>query len=118
MALAGVTAGYELWSETLIINGTVGTGSFDVEMTVTGYGDDEDAGKDVSSISADVSGYTMTVTIIDAYPSITYHVNFTITSTGTVPVHFTGWNPNLAGMPASADVTITPQGESGAIIDS
>ena len=118
MALAGITAGYAIWQETLTISGTVNTGSFEVEMSVTSVGDDEDADKDgISWIEASVDGYTMTVTITNAYPCITYYVNFQIMGLGTVPAHFTGWDWNLAGMPASADVTITPGIGSVALIN-
>jgi len=93
MALTGVTAGYAMWSETININGTVTTGTVGIKWSyVTDSAtDDEISGKETtSSVSASLSAdeNTLTVTILGAYPCITYSVPFDITSTGTVPVHF------------------------------
>jgi len=94
MALTGVSAGYAMWYDDLTINGTVNTGTFNVNMVVTNAYDNEADNKDVSHIGAlvDATGKIMTVTLYDAYPCITYAVEFDLVSTGTVPAHFTTWN--------------------------
>jgi len=107
MALAGTSASYALWFEDLTIDGTVNTGNVDVEWSFDGCGDNEAAGKDVSDITANIDGNTMTVTITNAYPCITYWVHFDIHCVGSIPVHFTPFVITSPGMDLSW-ITITP----------
>lgn len=98
LALAGVGAGYAMWYEDLTIDGTINTGTFDVEWSPGDCGDNEAPEKDVSSITASISGNTMTVIVTDAYPCMTYWVHFDVHCVGTVPAHFNAFvitgNPN------------------------
>ena len=89
LALAGTGVAYACWYETLTINGTVNTGNLDAEWSVgVGY-DTEPPEKDYSSISGVISpdGYTLTVTITNAYPCIDYYLPIDIHNTGTIPLH-------------------------------
>jgi hypothetical protein len=108
IALAGASAGYALWYEDLYIKGEVNTGSLDVEWSLYGTEDSEPDNKDVSKVVAEIIDDTLYVEVIDAYPCIFYYVYFDIHCTGTVPAHFTEWEWDLAGMPASAEVYIEP----------
>jgi len=120
LCLAAVGAGYAMWSETLNISGTVGTGNVDVEWSLHGFGDNEDEGKDVSSVNAEILNVgvkdqeTLNVTVTNAYPCITYTVLFDITSTGSVPVHLTDFSVNSGTLPAEAiDITLLGEDELG-----
>ncbi len=106
LALAGVTAGYALWSENLYIDGTVSTGDVDIEWSLEAAWDSETEGKDVSSIEATIDGDTLYVSIYGAYPGMDYWVHFDIHSLGSVPVHFTDFY--LEGDINPEWITITP----------
>lgn len=93
MALAGASAGYALWSEDLTIDGTINTGTVDVEwQNIEAYDNQIDTKKDASSVTAIPDDNTLVVTLTDAYPCITYTVEFDLVCVGTIPVHFTGWD--------------------------
>ena len=88
LALAGIGTSYAMWYETITIDGTVNVGSLDFEWSIEDIEDTEIVGKDVSRLTADISENTMTVTITNAYPCITYSLWFDIHCVGNVPVHF------------------------------
>ena len=110
LALAGIGAGYSMWSETLTIEGTVNTGSVDVDWSIVDFWDTEFPvpEKDVSSVTAEIVGNTLFVTILNAYPCIWYYVEFDIHCVGTVPVHFTDWVIDRVTLPASVELELTP----------
>jgi hypothetical protein len=100
--LAGIGGSYAMWSETIVMSGTVTAGSLDFKWSIVGTDDTEIPEKDLTSgITAVLSNNdnTMTVTVTGAYPCIYYYVYFDIDCIGTVPVHFndfvidapTGW---------------------------
>ena len=91
LCLSGVGVGYAMWSDTLYIDGTVNTGSVDVDIQCVTCSDSEIEGKNVSGVTCSSDGTTLTVIVENAYPCITYTVEFLVTNTGTIPVHFTGW---------------------------
>lgn len=99
MGLLGV--GYAMWSEDLTIDGTVNTGDVDVEWSLEAWGDNEIVGKDASSIDAYITGNTLFVIITDAYPCITYYVDFDIDSFGSVPIRVKVV-PGASTLPAGA----------------
>jgi hypothetical protein len=115
MALAGVTAGYALWEETLTITGTVDTGDFDIEITAGETGSDETI--PTSTILASSDGSTLTIDIDDAYPAITYYANFSIENVGDIPAEFPGGWVYVSNTVPGGDssITITPYAPSGAI---
>jgi len=86
LCLASVGIGYAYWSDKLFVDGTVSTGNVELVWGTPTWECDDD--KDASSVVADVDGKTLVITVADAYPCITYTVNFSIICTGTVPVHF------------------------------
>ena len=98
LALASTGVSYALWSETININGTVTTGSVNIEFRNIVCGDSEipekDAASYIEAIPDKVDGNTLVVTIHDAYPCITYTVDFDLYCAGNVPVHFTGFDIN------------------------
>ncbi len=98
VALAFISGSYAMWSETLIINGTVHTGEFNIDWSIESYYDNEIEGKQFSSVTAIIDSATgvMTVHVEGAYPCITYTVAFNIHNTGTIAAHF-------------MDFTVSPQ---------
>lgn len=121
VALAGMAVVYGLWSETLIINGVVETGSVDAALSleeVDQSGDFNDgcpAGgftigqdcdgdgelnddmeaedKDIAECAARLSedGNTLDVVVTNAYPSFNCFVRWNVENNGTIPIHV--YNP-------------------------
>jgi len=114
LATAGVA--YGLWSQTLIINGTVYTGSVDATIQAfevdqmadfndyctpgvyslgidcdqdTFLNDDMEAeGKDIAEcVTEQLDPYTLQVTILQGYPSFNCFVKYGVTNVGSVPIH-------------------------------
>ena len=101
LALLGV--GYALWSDTLVIDGTVHTGEVDMafspcETNDPGEGDDPGYWKHVASCECGQSdgslddqydnGFDqMDITIEGGYPSYSCEVSYDMSNIGTVPVH-------------------------------
>jgi hypothetical protein len=110
MALAAMGAGYALWSTTITIDGEVHTGNIDVAWSLDGAPwDTEIVGKDVSSIDCQIVGDILTVTLINAYPSIDYYCPINVHSTGSLPVHLGPVEFDLSGMPVLDVVYDPPQ---------
>ena len=88
IALAGVTAGYALWSETLYIDTWIETGDFDIDMSYEGKYIDQE--KDIAYVDVYFSddGQTMFIDIYEAYPCITFYIYFDVTCVGSIPAHF------------------------------
>ena len=89
LALGVMGAGFALWSDSLFIAGTIETGSIGLVWTVDLPPTDNEApDKDVSSADSwiDAAGI-LHITIVNAYPCITYTIPFDLHCTGTVPVH-------------------------------
>jgi hypothetical protein len=107
LALGALGVGAALWMGVLTIHGDVVTGSVDAVWSIEGAYDDEI--KDVSFIFADVDPmypWVMYIGILDAYPSVTYTVDWNIMCTGTVPIHFT--EPLITGnLTAVSNLTFT-----------
>lgn len=92
LALGMSGLAYATWSETLMISGTVNTGTVDVEWSEDGSWDTDDypyapEGKDVSGITCVIDGDTLIVTVTNAYPCIDYYNVVDIHCVGTIPVH-------------------------------
>ena len=116
LALASLGVGYGLWSQTLIINGTVHTGEMDSALSIEeidqnadfndfcpsgGYSIGKDCdgdgflndelefeGKDVAECSAVlVDPYTMEVTVSNAYPYFNCFLRYDVENTGSIPIH-------------------------------
>ena len=108
MALGIMGVGYALWSEDLLITGTVATGDIGAVWSVEAYGDNETAEKNVSDCVATGAGTdTLVVAITGAYPCIGYYVDWNIEGTGSVPIHFTAPVFDMSNMPAGATFTFT-----------
>jgi predicted ribosomally synthesized peptide with SipW-like signal peptide len=93
VALAFIGGSYAMWSETIVMSGTVNTGKVDIAWSLHGCGDTDDLNpdplKDVSEIEAVINDAgVLVITITNAYPCIDYWVWFDVTNVGTVPVHF------------------------------
>jgi len=110
LALGVMGAGFALWSDSLFIAGTIETGSIGLVWTVDLPPTDNEApDKDVSSADSwiDAAGI-LHITIVNAYPCITYTIPFDLHGIGSVPVHTAmtlisepcPWVqiPNLSGM--------------------
>jgi len=106
MTLAGVSAGYSLWFEDLTIEGTINTGTFNVDWSIEDIYDNE--AKDISWAEAEILDddlNTLYVTIFNAYPCVTYTIEFDLHSTGTVPAHFVDW---YIDAPDYVEITLSP----------
>lgn len=108
-ALAMFGVGYAWWSETLNVTGTVDTGNLDVAWEFGSPTDTELPGKNFSAATVATKTVTgvdqLTVTVTNAYPSITYTVPVTVRNTGSIPVNV---NPiTFANLPAWTTVTST-----------
>lgn len=105
LAMGTLGVGYALWYEDLFIQGTVNTGTVDVEWSYGPVWDTES--KDyVSGSEVVIDGDTMYITINNAYPCVWYHHQFDIHSIGTIPVHFTDWVIDRGNLPAGATLRI------------
>ena len=90
LALGTIGVGYALWSDTLFLEGTVGTGNIGLEWSQDIPYDDEAPDKDVSWATCIIIDDTLYIDIFNAYPSITYTIPIDLHGTGSVPVH-TSW---------------------------
>lgn len=110
IALMAVGTVYALWSKTLYIDGTVNTGTLDAEWSKGSCWDTESAGHDYSSISCEIVGDTLYVTIMNAYPSIDYYCEIDIHNSGTIPLHISSIGIDRGDLPAGTALEITPAG--------
>jgi len=75
---------YAHWSETLVISGTVKTGTLDLTLSCE-CSDNDDDSKDVGEVSCNIVGDTLTITVSNAYPCYQVSGTIDIENTGTVP---------------------------------
>ncbi len=75
MGLTGV--GYAMWYDIVTINGTMETGTWGVVLSNLTCS---------ASVSCSAAGNVLEVTVTNAQLGTGYSCNFTITSTGTIPV--------------------------------
>lgn len=95
LALGMSGLAYATWMETLIISGTVNTGTVDVSWSEVGSWDTDDypyapEGKDVSGIRCWIDlkdPNLLHVEVTNAYPSIDYYNVVDIHCDGSIPVH-------------------------------
>lgn len=108
LALTGVAFAH--WTETLYINGTVNTGTFDAELSVGEGYDTEPEEKDVSSISGELSEdkNTITVTITNAYPCINYYLPIDLHCVGSVPLIIQEIYIDRGNLPEDTTLEIIP----------
>jgi len=104
IALSTLGLAYGAWTDTLHINGTASTGTFDVAMDYLYY--DFAAPGCTAAISAD--GKTLTVTIANAYPGYACAGGVSIKNLGTVPAKINGLAEGTNTVPAG--FTVTPPG--------
>jgi len=91
LALGGLGVGFAMWSETLTIDGTVNTGTFDVTFTAASW-DDTGEEKDIGSGGVTgVPGDELVFTLTNVYPCYGGDLDFTISNSssplGTIPGH-------------------------------
>jgi hypothetical protein len=91
LCLALVGVGYSHWTKTLIIDGSVTTGTFGVEWSVMGSSDNE-IDKDVGMQGITVVDNVVYLSISDAYPCYEATFELDIHGTGTVPAHINAVN--------------------------
>ena len=85
MALGAMGASYALWSDVLYLDATVETGDIGLHWTQGTpevIGDD----KDVSTATCAIVDNTLTITITNAYPCVTYRFPIDLHGDGSVPV--------------------------------
>jgi hypothetical protein len=105
LALGTLGVGYALWFEDLVIEGTVMTGTLDVDWSQGVPYDTEPDGKDVSYGVCFIEGNTLSITIYDAYPCIEYHFPIDIHGVGSVPAHLCPLVIISSDLPSGASVT-------------
>jgi len=98
LMLSVVGAAYAMWYDVLILDGTVETGTVEVAWSLGLFGDNEVPEKDVSWVDAYIDGKTLHVYIFNAYPCITYFVDFDVHCLGSVPVHIITQLPVMPGL--------------------
>ncbi len=105
VALGTLGVGFALWSDWLHIYGDVYTGDIGAVWSVETCYDNE--AKDFSGVNAYlIDPDYMYIEIWNAYPSVTYTVEWNIECTGSVPIHFD--YPWISGdLPAGATFTFT-----------
>jgi len=110
IALAMLGGSYAMWSETIYVNGSVDTGKFDLAWSIYPPTDNEAVNKDFSHAEAyiDANG-VLQITIINAYPCITYTIPFDITNVGTMAAHFYDFTVNPIEWKNAGIITIIPQ---------
>lgn len=94
LALMGVA--YGAWTETLTINGTVATGTFDVRFQTGAWINDVETGQlNIATCLATVSpdGATLTITVENAYPGYQCEGGANIINPGTIPAKINGLQP-------------------------
>jgi predicted ribosomally synthesized peptide with SipW-like signal peptide len=114
LALGSLGVGYAMWSDTVVINGTVDTGKLVIGFQeVTSYDFEDEAteypAKDVGDIDAekiikvgihwsefdqkflDIFDQIL-VTANNTYPGYKAHVVYTVANGGTIPVHLVDWD--------------------------
>ncbi|RDV82530.1 hypothetical protein [Ammonifex thiophilus] len=93
IALALMGAAYAAWTETININASVATGTYDVTFSSVSTNDvgdtvdpgaDKNVGKTEATISEDAK--TITVTAENTYPGYNAEVTYKIKNTGTIPL--------------------------------
>jgi len=88
LALAITGVAFAHWTDTLVINGTVNTGTFGAELNVGEGYDSEPPNKNVSYISGTLGDdkKSITVTVNNAYPCIDYWLPIDLHCVGSVPL--------------------------------
>ena len=109
---------YSLWSKTLLIEGSVATGTLEAEFTYWFSNDppgstDPDYDKDVGSTSCTLSPDKQTayITIENAYPCYHVHFSFTIKNTGTIPWKIQSIMVDGMPMPNNVPVSLDLDGD-------
>lgn len=105
LALGTIGVGFATWIDVLYIEGTVNTGTVDVELS-EGVASDDEVKDWVSGITCTVTGDTLFVTVTNAYPCITYSNTFDVHMLGSVPV-ILSQSIDLTGVPAGAVISVT-----------
>ena len=113
LALGSLGLSGALWSDWLYIYGDVYTGDIGAEWSIEAFYDNES--KDFSGIEALLMEPDyMYIYIWNAYPSVTYTVEWNIVCTGSVPIDFDSpWI--FTDLPAGATFTFTDM--AGNVID-
>lgn len=93
IALASFGIAYGAWTDTLNINGTVGTGSLDIDFDpAMAKVHTETDPLNVATCTVTATEDLATLTIENAYPGVTCKAELVIKNTGTIPVNIdTSW---------------------------
>lgn len=110
LTVLGVTAAG--WTQPMDVAGDVTMGELDARFCIWAMGDNESdyypcCEPGVTDIVAVGSGHEIVATITNAYPSITYYVDFDIANIGSIPVHLGKWEVVGGNLPACSTVSIT-----------
>jgi hypothetical protein len=103
LALGSLGVAYAMWYEDLFIEGTVYTGELDANWSIEACYDNET--KDYSKVTAEIIGDTLFIYVDNAYPCVTYTVEFDVSNDGTIPFHVCGLVCDFSNFPGEAWVT-------------
>jgi hypothetical protein len=106
VALGMLGVGYARWSDNLFLSGEVTTGNIGLAWSQGTPFDNEIPEKDVSYGVCDIVGDTLFISIVNAYPCITYSFPIDVHGTGSVPVHIGPWENFSGNLPSGAVVTL------------
>lgn len=104
--LGSMGLGYALWSDALLVSGTVNTGTLTMKFAApTNVGDNE--GANVGTCGAEVTngGKTLSVTVGNAYPGYECHFEAVAKSEGTVPGVLNAFGPS-SSKPIPSAITV------------
>lgn len=116
VALATIGVAYGFWTDTLNINGSVGTGELDAEF----WGAWEDGNYPYGGVctgAIDVTGDLWTITITNAYPGYGCDLGVYVHNSGTIPVKIqppvlinntSPWAPVVTAYPANTVLAVGP----------
>lgn len=108
VALLGLGIGYAQWTETLTINGSVQTASFDVDFGTPNVSEVDPL--EVANCSANVNhlapgdSNVLNVAVTNAYPGYSCTITVDIVNNSSIDVEMTSYSPG----PVPTGLTVTP----------
>lgn len=91
IALSTLGLAYGAWTDTLNINGTVKTGTLEVQFTNLWWSDNN------CTYALDPTNHTLTISAVNAYPGFWCEGSVEIKNTGTIPVKIMPVNVTTTG---------------------
>lgn len=119
LAFGGLGLGYAAWTDSLTIDATAGTGTFDVSWGAVSAVDDEPANANVGICTIAVSGDVLDVDVTNIYPGYTCTLDIVISAAAsTIPARIAMpvLNASSGDMPDAVTLSTDPDCEIGDVI--